>query len=134
MQNKSMIWVVVAAVILIGGGAWWYSMSDTQSATNTQETDVQTSDTPAVTTTEPTTPGTYAMAEVVTHNSAASCWSVIDGNVYDLTQWIAKHPGGERAILGLCGVDGTAAFHGQHDDAKRQADMLATMKIGVLAQ
>lgn len=73
---------------------------------------------------------TYTAQEVAAHNDAASCWSAIDGAVYDLTEWIAQHPGGERAILGLCGVDGSAAFHAQHGDAKQQADILINYKIG----
>jgi cytochrome b involved in lipid metabolism len=76
---------------------------------------------------------TYAMTEVVAHKDSSSCWSVIDGNVYDLTQWISKHPGGRQAIIQLCGKDGTEKFHGQHADNKRQADALVMMKIGVLA-
>jgi hypothetical protein len=75
---------------------------------------------------------TYAMTEVAAHKDSSSCWSVIDGAVYDLTRWIAKHPGGRQAIVQLCGKDGTAKFHGQHADNKRQVDTLATMKIGVL--
>lgn len=74
------------------------------------------------------------MAQVAMHASAASCWSVIRGNVYDLTSWITKHPGGQAAILQLCGKDGTAAFVGQHGGSPQQESVLATFKIGVLAQ
>jgi hypothetical protein len=45
----------------------------------------------------------YTMEKVRANNSEASCWSVIDGNVYDLTRWIASHPGGRGNILSLCG-------------------------------
>lgn len=76
---------------------------------------------------------TFTSADVAKHNSAASCWTSIDNNVYDLTSWIPRHPGGQQAIKGLCGHDGSAAFHGQHDDAQKQKDILATMKIGVLS-
>lgn len=74
----------------------------------------------------------YTMAEVATHNSKQSCWTVISGSVYDLTDWISAHPGGERAILGLCGIDGTAAFEGQHGGQARPASELAGFKIGAL--
>lgn len=77
---------------------------------------------------------TYTMADVLEHNNADSCWSVVEGGVYDLTAWIGMHPGGEQAILGLCGADGTAAFKGQHGDAQQQNQALATMKIGVLVE
>ena len=54
------------------------------------------------------------MEAVAQHSSKESCWSVIDGKVYDLTSWISKHPGGAGSILRICGVDGTAAFNSQH--------------------
>lgn len=78
--------------------------------------------------------GTYTLDHVAPHNSATSCWSVINGGVYDLTSWIAKHPGGTQAILGLCGKDGSAAFNGQHAGGEKQAAMLVTLKIGTLVQ
>lgn len=72
--------------------------------------------------------------EVATHASRESCWSIINGNVYDLTSWIPKHPGGEEAILRLCGTDGSAKFNGQHGGAPKQAAILAGFKIGVAAR
>lgn len=76
----------------------------------------------------------YTITEVAAHNSDASCWTVIDGSVYDLTQWIPQHPGGEGAIESICGIDGSAAFRAQHGTAQRQADILATYKIGSVSQ
>jgi len=74
----------------------------------------------------------FTMAEVRTHNSAASCWAAINGSVYDLTDWVNQHPGGRDRILSLCGTDGTAAFTTQHGGAKRPASMLVLFKIGPL--
>ena len=73
------------------------------------------------------------LAEVKTHNTAASCWSAINGKVYDLTKWIGRHPGGSGAIKALCGKNGSAMFNGQHGGGKREASILATYKIGKLA-
>ena len=56
-----------------------------------------------------------------------------DGNVYDLTQWISRHPGGPDKIIPLCGTDATSAFHNQHDDQARPNNQLATFKVGTLA-
>lgn len=73
-------------------------------------------------------------AVVAQHSSRSSCWSSINGSVYDLTSWIPKHPGGEQAILQLCGTDGSAKFNGQHGgDSSKQA-ILTGFKVGVLAQ
>jgi len=75
---------------------------------------------------------TYSASDVVTHNTAADCWAIINGGVYDLTTWIPRHPGGERAIEGLCGKDGSAAFNEQHGDGAAQQAILADLKIGVV--
>lgn len=84
----------------------------------------------------PTTPtkpsGTYSMADVSAHATSTSCWSAISGNVYDLTSWIDRHPGGSGAIVGLCGTDGTAKYLGKHGNGERQASMLVLLKIGTL--
>lgn len=77
---------------------------------------------------------TFTMAEIATHNGKASCYSVVRNNVYDLTKWIGGHPGGEKAILGICGKDGTKAFEGQHGGKGGPEKALESMKIGVLAQ
>lgn len=73
------------------------------------------------------------MADVSTHASTASCWTVVNNTVYDVTKWILRYPGGTRAILGLCGKDGTAAFTGQHGGQARPESELVSFKIGKLA-
>lgn len=75
---------------------------------------------------------TYTMAQVAEHNSATSCWTVIDGEVYDVTDWISQHPGGPDRIKALCGTDGTSNFQGQHLDAVNPNERLASYMIGVL--
>jgi cytochrome b involved in lipid metabolism len=52
--------------------------------------------------------------------------------VYDLTQWIPQHPGGPGVIEGMCGIDGTAAFEGQHQGSNSAASALAQFKLGPL--
>ena len=81
-----------------------------------------------------TAPNTYTMAIVATHSSAQSCWTTINGNVYDVTKWISQHPGGSGAILRLCGKDGTDSFTGKHGGQPRPASELASFKIGTLAK
>ena len=77
---------------------------------------------------------TFSMVEVALHADATSCYSVVNGAVYDLTNWITKHPGGQQAIRGLCGKDGTSAFTGKHGGQQKPETTLAGFKIGVLAQ
>lgn len=76
----------------------------------------------------------YTMAQVAQHKDGTSCWTAINGGVYDVTSWINQHPGGPEAILSLCGTDGSAAFNGQHGGERRPAQELASFKIGTLAQ
>ena len=81
----------------------------------------------------PILPSGITMAEVRTHDDATSCWSAIDGMVYDLTAYIPKHPGGEREILSICGEDGSKAFEGQHSGESKPERILASYKIGDLS-
>jgi cytochrome b involved in lipid metabolism len=75
----------------------------------------------------------YTMEKVRANNSEASCWSVIDGNVYDLTRWIASHPGGRGNILSLCGKNGTAEFAAKHRGDSNPQARLKGFLLGPLA-
>ena len=90
--------------------------------------------TPVVTPTPTPTPTVagYTMTQVRANNTSRSCWTVIDGYVYDLTRWISSHPGGSGAILFLCGTDGTNAFKAQHENQSRPAIRLDTYRLGPL--
>jgi cytochrome b involved in lipid metabolism len=74
----------------------------------------------------------YTMAKVKENNSAASCWSAINGNVYNLTQWINSHPGRPAPILGLCGTDGTSSFNARHRGQASPTSILAGYLLGPL--
>ena len=83
---------------------------------------------------EVTTAAGYTMAKVKENNSATSCWSLINGNVYDLTKWINSHPGGASAIKGICGRDGSANFNGRHGGQSNPAENLAMYLLGPLSK
>ncbi|MFA6601980.1 MAG: cytochrome b5-like heme/steroid binding domain-containing protein [Candidatus Paceibacterota bacterium] len=72
------------------------------------------------------------LTEVVKHATAADCWTTVNGSVYDLTSWVADHPGGREAILYICGKDGSVAFNGKHGGQDKPAAALASFKIGSL--
>ncbi len=74
----------------------------------------------------------YTMAKVRENNSASSCWSAINGNVYNLTKWISSHPGGASAISGLCGTDGTSSFNARHRGQSSPTSTLAGYLLGPL--
>jgi len=86
---------------------------------------------PPATTTTSDAPITMAMVEA--NATADSCWAAIGGFVYDLTDWIARHPGGPDRILALCGTDATAAFTAQHEGDAPPAAQLELLRLGPLA-
>ncbi|MDO5499162.1 MAG: cytochrome b5-like heme/steroid binding domain-containing protein [Propionibacteriaceae bacterium] len=88
----------------------------------------------AVATTTPA-PGeqTYSLAEVRANDAPESCWAIVDGDVFNLTEWITRHPGGPQRIANLCGTDATQAFANQHGAADRPNTALEQFRIGVLA-
>lgn len=85
-------------------------------------------------TAEVTTQAGYTMEKVRENNSASSCWSIINGDVYDLTKWISSHPGGRSAITGICGRDGTSSFNGRHRGDGGPASVLTGYLLGPLAK
>ena len=126
---KNIIILIIVGLVIIGG--IWILKGGNDTNTPINVTDESTSTT---TSTNSTGAKSYTMTEVASHNGSSSCWTIIDGGVYDLTSWISQHPGGPGAILSLCGKNGSAAFHGQHDDSPRQLNILATFKIGSLTK
>ena len=66
------------------------------------------------------------------HNKADDAWIIVDGSVYDVTEYVDQHPGGS-AILENVGGDSSQGFNGpQHPPTVRQA--LDTFYIGELEQ
>lgn len=142
-MNKIIITTVI--LILLGIGAFTYKQqrgtSDSSYKLSESVTTIPSETTTTETQTASTTEGNPAPAqpkltaeEVAKHNSKASCYSIINSSVYDLTSWISKHPGGEKGILSICGKDGTSAFMGKHGGGQKQIDQLSTFKIGALVQ
>lgn len=41
----------------------------------------------------------YTIKEINRHNSKNNCWIYANNNVYDVTKFIIKHPGGSHAII-----------------------------------
>ena len=69
-----------------------------------------------------------SMEEVSKHSTPEDCWSVIHGEVYDLTDFIEEHPAGPEAITNIAGKDGTDDF----DLAHSKATLAVFKPVGVL--
>lgn len=63
---------------------------------------------------EPETPQLpeYSLSEVAQHDMLHDCWMVLYDKVYDITQFLFEHPGGEELLMEHAGRDGTIAFRG----------------------
>jgi len=131
--NKILFGVIgILMVAIVGMGIFAFQ----NNSTNTPSPQVSNSAPPEVTGVLPTTPsknaGEYTMKEIAMHNSLKSCYTAVNGSVYDLTEFIDQHPGGIQAIESLCGIDGTAGFQAQHEGQRRSENELASVKIGIL--
>ena len=129
---------VALALIIIGGGTYVLNIGGNNASSTIQATAQDSSAntaaaTSAVSSTTAGAAASYSLADVAAHATQSSCWTAINGKVYDVTNWISQHPGGAQAILGLCGKDGSDAFNGKHGGQARPATELATFIIGTLS-
>ena len=71
------------------------------------------------------------MAEVVQHNTPKDCWLVIEGKVYDVTNFLEDHPGGDDVLLSATGKDATDDFEdvGHSTSARSMMDEFLVGKI-----
>ncbi|GBE80753.1 FMN-dependent dehydrogenase-domain-containing protein [Sparassis latifolia] len=60
------------------------------------------------------TPRHISGQEVAEHNSRESCWIIVHGRVYDVTDFLDEHPGGSKIILKYAGKDATAEYDPIH--------------------
>ncbi len=81
-----------------------------------------------------TGPTQFTMADIASHSTVTSCYTAVRGVVYDLTNFISKHPGGAKNILKICGKDGTSAFERKHGGRPEPEEELKGHEIGVLVR
>lgn len=53
-------------------------------------------------------------AEVAKHNTRESCWIIVHGHAYDVTEFLDDHPGGSKIILKYGGKDATEEYDPIH--------------------
>ena len=74
----------------------------------------------------------YSRAEVAKHTKADDCWIIVRGKVYDVSNYLHLHQGGDEAILRVAGTDATEQVEGpQHPGTVPQ--LLQRFLIGVCA-
>ncbi|KAK9387355.1 FMN-dependent dehydrogenase-domain-containing protein [Lipomyces mesembrius] len=57
---------------------------------------------------------TLTGAEICKHNTKESCWVIVHGKAYDVTEFLPEHPGGQKIILKYAGKDATKEFDPIH--------------------
>ena len=75
----------------------------------------------------------YTIQEVLKHNTESDCWIIINNIIYNVTNFLNKHPGGVSSIakVGRAGNDVTFAFE-QIGHSQSAYDILKSMQIGVV--
>jgi predicted heme/steroid binding protein len=86
----------------------------------------------------------FTTSEVAKHASEDDCWTIINGNVYDITSYVPRHPGGDDILL-ACGSDGSSLFNSRTTEDGEQvgsgsahssnaSSQLAALQIGIIAE
>lgn len=142
--------VIILLILIVSAGGYLvyaiYNESTKNSSETTTESTPETTTTPSVdTTTDSTTSepastsemmdSNYTLAEVEENRTPASCWTIINGSVYNITSYIPNHPGGPAEISQICGRDGSELFAKPAQHASGGAkDVLSQFEIGKLVQ
>ncbi|KAJ3982184.1 FMN-dependent dehydrogenase-domain-containing protein [Lentinula detonsa] len=71
--------------------------------------------------------------EIAKHKDASSCWVIIEDEVYDVTEFLLKHPGGPGIILKYAGHDATSAYLPIHSSDAIQRNLSPSQCLGRLA-
>jgi succinate dehydrogenase/fumarate reductase flavoprotein subunit len=59
--------------------------------------------------------------QIAKHNTEKDCWVVLNGKVYDVTEFMPDHPGGKKAIMLYAGKDASEEFNMLHGACERAA-------------
>ncbi|EPS25385.1 hypothetical protein PDE_00318 [Penicillium oxalicum 114-2] len=68
--------------------------------------------------------------EVAQHNNGSSCWVILYGKVYDVTDFVSAHPGGANVILKWAGKDATEEFDPVHPPGTLEENLKPQALLG----
>lgn len=119
---------IVFLIAIIGVGIW--AANNNQPPKPSQDMSEQTK--------------SFTMSDVSHHKSKDDCWTVISGDVYNLTDFVNRHPGGDE-ILRACGTDATTLFNSRQTSdgqpvgsgsphSQTAIEQLSKLKIGTLIE
>ncbi|KAE8331433.1 FMN-dependent dehydrogenase-domain-containing protein [Aspergillus sergii] len=72
--------------------------------------------------------------EVAQHNTRDSCWVIIRGYVYDVTDFLSEHPGGTAVILRFAGQDATVEYDLIHPPRMVENELPPEKHLGPVAK
>lgn len=72
-----------------------------------------------------------SVRELLEHNKIDDMWMLIRGKIYDVTPYVAYHPGGSEILLRGAGKDATQLYNSIHSFVNPDA-LLANYCIGVI--
>lgn len=75
----------------------------------------------------------FTWKQLAQHASEESAWIAVDGSVYDVTEFVDRHPGGREILLLALGRDATDLFVSYHPFTELPRKILAKYRIGSLA-
>ncbi|KAG0157924.1 hypothetical protein PDIDSM_5436 [Penicillium digitatum] len=74
----------------------------------------------------------FDATEVGKHNTPESCWVVLYGKVYDVTDFLTSHPGGAKIILKLAGQDATEEYDPIHPPGILEEELKPEACLGTI--
>ncbi|KAL6250823.1 hypothetical protein RBB50_003126 [Rhinocladiella similis] len=81
---------------------------------------------------------TFTVDDVAKHNQKASdgMYIIVDGTVYDVTNFVDEHPGGAKILKRVAGKDASKQFWKYHNESvlKKYAPKLKIGEIGEKAK
>lgn len=83
---------------------------------------------------QPKTSKVYTWQEVAEHNSADSLWIYVNDGVYDITEWVDRHPGGREHLLLAAGRDCTDLFKSYHPFTDKPEAILEKFRVGSIKE
>ncbi len=134
-MKKYVLGIFLASIIAIAGIAIVVKNGNNTAKNSSNQintTDSKTTNTNSIDTMNSAS-GIFTSSQIASHNKPSDCWIIVSNNVYNVSNYIDRHPGGAGQITPLCGKDATSAFEGQHGNPNsnsRQAMELANLKIG----
>jgi cytochrome b involved in lipid metabolism len=77
-----------------------------------------------------------SLEELAVHNSEADCWMAIEGKVYNLSDYLPKHPTPASMLVPWCGKEATEGMRTKgygRDHSPMAWEMLQAYEVGTLA-